>query len=120
MTRLFFVSSIAVASHFPLLHPYGPFEVPEEMLSADYTAEFGYPEAKWVCESLLECVGPLLQGTVHASIVRLGQLTGAEGAGAWNVEEHVPLVIRASRAVKALPMLFGVRPLSSFYRTEYD
>ncbi|KAG5635590.1 putative NRPS-like protein biosynthetic cluster [Sphagnurus paluster] len=114
-TRLLFASSIAVVGLFPRLHSHGPFEVPETPLGAENVAEFGYPEAKWVCEQLLlaadELFGgacsldePLLQG----SNVRIGQMTGAEGSGAWNESEHFPIMVRTSQQLGALPALEGV------------
>ncbi|KAG6884831.1 putative NRPS-like protein biosynthetic cluster [Termitomyces sp. T159_Od127] len=116
-TRILFASSIAVVGRFPSLHAQGPFEVPETFLGAAYSAEFGYPEAKWVCERLLlgaaELYGvaaagaglnePLLQGCS----VRIGQMTGPEGSGAWNESEHFPIIVRASQQLGALPALQG-------------
>ncbi|TFK52667.1 acetyl-CoA synthetase-like protein [Heliocybe sulcata] len=113
--RLLFASSIAVVGRYPLLHPEGPFEVPETPLDAVNTAEFGYPEAKWVCERLLlaanEFYGdaspdgedPLLL----TSSVRIGQMTGPEGSGAWNESEHFPIIVRTAQTMKALPDLDG-------------
>jgi thioester reductase-like protein len=114
-TRLLFASSIAVAGRFPDLNPKGPFEVPEDALQAINSAEFGYPEAKWVCEALIvaaeELYGtgsteeePLMRG----SNVRIGQMTGPEGSGAWNESEHFPIIVRTSQALKALPAVDGV------------
>ncbi|KAF5377825.1 hypothetical protein D9615_006785 [Tricholomella constricta] len=113
-TRILFASSIAVAGRFPALNSEGPFEVPETSLDAENTAEFGYPEAKWVCERVLlaaaELYGdacsieePLIQG----SNVRIGQMTGPEGSGAWNESEHFPIIVRTSQQLGALPALEG-------------
>ncbi|RDB14628.1 Non-canonical non-ribosomal peptide synthetase FUB8 [Hypsizygus marmoreus] len=113
-TRLLFASSIAVVGRYPTLNTDGPFEVPETSLDADNTAEFGYPEAKWVCERVLlaaaELYGdacsieePLIQG----SSVRIGQMTGPEGSGAWNESEHFPIIVRTSQQLGALPSLEG-------------
>ena len=118
-TRLLFASSIAVAGRFPDLHPKGPYEVPETALEAVNSAKFGYPEAKWVCEALVvaaeelygagssspESSDPLIQG----SNVRIGQMTGPEGSGAWNESEHFPIIVRTSQILKALPAVDGVR-----------
>ena len=52
---------------------------------------------------------PLILG----SSVRIGQLTGPEGSGVWNESEHIPIVVRASQKIKALPVIQGVR--SSFF-----
>lgn len=48
--RILFASSVAVVGRFSLLRPPGPENVPEGPLDTNNTAEFGYLEAKWVCE----------------------------------------------------------------------
>jgi len=121
-TRVLFASSVAVAGRFPLLNPHGPYEVPEAPLDAENTAEFGYPEAKWVCERVLmaavEMYGSVYnveEPLILGSSVRIGQLTGPEGSGVWNESEHFPIVVRASQKIKALPVIQGVRsPFFSF------
>ncbi|KAK0221405.1 hypothetical protein IW262DRAFT_897554 [Armillaria fumosa] len=95
--RVLFASSIAVVGQYPSQ------PVPEQPVPPESTAEFGYPEAKWVCEELLLS----LEGKVRGSSVRIGQMTGAEGTGAWNESEHFPVVVGASKAVGALPRLEG-------------
>ncbi|KAI0322050.1 hypothetical protein OF83DRAFT_1096462 [Amylostereum chailletii] len=109
--RILFSSSIAVVGRFPLLHP-GP--VPEDPQPADATADFGYPEAKWVCERLLQTATALYgkseEGTsplLATSSVRIGQMTGPEGSGVWNENEHFPLIVRASQKINAVPELHG-------------
>ncbi len=92
--RVLFASSIAVVGQYPSQ------PVPEQPVPPESTAEFGYPEAKWVCEELLL----LLEGKVRGSSVRIGQM---EGAGAWNESDHFPVVVGASKAVRALPRLEG-------------
>ena len=118
-TRLLFASSIAVAGRFPDLNPKGPFEVPETPLGANNSAEFGYPEAKWVCEALLVAAEELYgngseegEPLIHGSNVRIGQMTGPEGSGAWNESEHFPIIVRSSQALKALPSVDGVSPFN--------
>jgi len=120
-TRVLFASSVAVAGRFPLLNPHGPYEVPEAPLAAENTAEFGYPEAKWVCERVLmaavEMYGSVYnieEPLILGSSVRIGQLTGPEGSGVWNESEHFPIVVRASQKIKALPIIQGVCPPSIF------
>ncbi|KAF8887098.1 hypothetical protein BD779DRAFT_1611593 [Infundibulicybe gibba] len=114
-TRILFASSIAVVGRFPILNPNGPLEVPESALDAVNSAEFGYPEAKWVCERVLMAAttlygdaspdheGPLIKG----SNVRIGQMTGPEGSGAWNESEHFPIIVRTAQSLKAVPILDG-------------
>ncbi|KAK0243751.1 hypothetical protein EDD85DRAFT_784303 [Armillaria nabsnona] len=95
--RVLFASSIAVVGQYPSQ------PVPEQPAPPESTAEFGYPEVKWVCEELLLS----LEGKVRGSSVRIGQMTGTEGAGAWNESEHFPIIVGASKAVGALPRLEG-------------
>ncbi len=87
-----FASSVAVISQYPSQ------PVPEHPVPLESTAELRYPEAKWVCEELLLS----LEGKIRGSSVRTGQMTGSEGAGAWNESEHFPVVMDASKAVGAL------------------
>lgn len=118
-TRLLFASSIAVVGRYPTLNPDGLLEVPETDVGAENTAEFGYPEAKWVCERVLMAASDLYGNTspdgeeplLSTSTVRIGQMTGPEGWGAWNVNEHIPIVVRTSQALKALPAIDGVSGL---------
>jgi len=113
--RLLFASSIAVVGRYPLLHPDGPFEVPETPQAGINTAEFGYPEAKWVCEQVLLAANEFYGNAspdgedplLLTSSVRIGQMTGPEGSGAWNESEHFPLIVRTSQTLKALPDLDG-------------
>lgn len=110
-TRVLFASSIAAVGRFPLLNPEGPLEVPETPLRAINTAEFGYPEAKWVGEQIGMAANRLYGGgddtLVRASSVRIGQMTGPEGSGAWNESEHFPLIVHSCTALKAVPALSG-------------
>ncbi|KAF7422954.1 hypothetical protein PC9H_011118 [Pleurotus ostreatus] len=112
-TRVMFASSIAVVGKFPLLNPKGPLEIPEVPLDAINTAEFGYPEAKWVGERVLMAADEIYgtgsgdEPLVRTSNVRIGQMTGAEGTGAWNESEHFPIIVRTAQTLKALPILHG-------------
>ena len=60
------------------------YEVPETFLDAANCAEFGYPEAKWVCERLLlrasEMYGDASgnESLIQECSVRIGQMTGPE------------------------------------------
>ncbi|KIK64898.1 hypothetical protein GYMLUDRAFT_39839 [Collybiopsis luxurians FD-317 M1] len=118
--RLLFASSITVAGRYPIVHPEGPGDVPEAELEPECTDDFGYPEAKWVCEKILlevnrlfgtstsknvdeDARGPLL----ITSSLRIGQMTGLEGSGAWNETVHFPIIVRTSQEIKALPRVEG-------------
>ncbi|KAL7270283.1 putative NRPS-like protein biosynthetic cluster [Rhizina undulata] len=105
-TRLLFTSSIAVVGRYPSLHPNRT--IPEEsMLDPAVTDHFGYPEAKWVCEQILEAAAGR-HGKLEASIIRIGQLTGSEaGNGYWSTSEHFPSIVRSSQTIGALPQVEG-------------
>jgi len=120
--RIMFPSSIAVASQYsPSSSPTFPsssssssesppiVKVPEISLDAVHPALFSYAQAKWVCEQLLlESVNQLFGSAVHASIVRLGQITGTIDKGAWNEWEHIPLIVRTLQSLGVVPDLRGV------------
>lgn len=99
-----------------MLNAQGPLEVPEVSLDAENTAEFGYPEAKWVGECVLLAAEDLFghagnaeEPLIKVSNVRIGQMTGPEGSGAWNESEHFPIIVKTSQQLGALPSLDGVR-----------
>jgi len=118
--RLLFASSIAVVGRYPIVNPLGPGDVPEVELDPRCTDDFGYPEAKWVCEEILLKINEYFKDyfpsddatfnkpLLRTSSVRIGQMTGPEGSGAWNETEHFPIIVRTSKMVKALPQVKGV------------
>ncbi|KAG7086748.1 putative NRPS-like protein biosynthetic cluster [Marasmius oreades] len=105
--RILFASSIAVVGNYPLLVEPGAVDIPETALDARATDGFGYPEAKWVCEKVLEGANEMYGSVVRTSSVRIGQMTGPEGSGAWNETEHFPMMCRSSQVVGALPVIDG-------------
>ena len=97
------------------MNPSGPGDVPEIPLEPQSTDDFGYPEAKWVCEEILlktnEIFGAENDNSVpllRTSSVRIGQMTGPEQSGVWNETEHFPIIVRTSQILKALPDIDGV------------
>jgi thioester reductase-like protein len=100
-----FTSSTALASRYPPSPSSSPsssselpiVKVAEIPQDAMHPAPFGYAQAKWVCEQLLESMNQLFGPAVRASVVRLGQITGMIDNGAWNEWEHVPLMTRTSQ-----------------------
>ncbi|KAJ7092499.1 acetyl-CoA synthetase-like protein [Mycena belliarum] len=86
--HLTFLSSVAVVAGWS-----GP--APEASLDTPATClDQGYAHSKYVAEKIIECaVGscPILEAT----IIRSGQLAGAEGTGAWSPTEHVPILIKS-------------------------
>ncbi|PWY93213.1 acetyl-CoA synthetase-like protein [Aspergillus sclerotioniger CBS 115572] len=105
LPRLLFTSSIAVGSQYA-----GGRILPEAPIADPLsTADIGYARAKWVCEQILtEAVRTSPHPSFLPMIVRLGQLSGSTIAGSWNPHEHVPLMLRVSQLVGALPVLDGV------------
>ncbi|EKM51198.1 uncharacterized protein PHACADRAFT_103930 [Phanerochaete carnosa HHB-10118-sp] len=84
--QLLFVSSIGMLAHAGRSHP-----VPEEPVDASIALANGYTESKWVAETLLNNISDNLAkaGTpLRTVVVRLGQITGSSGNGAWNTAEH--------------------------------
>ncbi|KAF9018364.1 acetyl-CoA synthetase-like protein [Hymenopellis radicata] len=96
-TRLIFASSVAVVGRYPVLHPNGP---------CDVHGKVWLPEGKWVCERLIQIADHLygMEGLklIRGSSVRIGQMTGAEGCGAWNESEHFPIIIHTSKMMGSL------------------
>ncbi|KAL0059558.1 hypothetical protein AAF712_013703 [Marasmius tenuissimus] len=112
--RILFTSSIAVVGKYPSLDPgLERSIVPEGAVDARATDEFGYAEAKWVCEMVLQAANEMYGGgagdepLLRGSSVRIGQMTGPEGSGCWNKSEHFPMICRTSKLMKALPDIDG-------------
>lgn len=107
--RILFTSSVAVVGRYPSLNntPLIP-EVP--MPDPNVTDHFGYPEAKWVCEQMLEEASRTYAGRLETSIIRVGQLTGSESSGAWSPKEHFPSILKSSQTIGSLPAVQGVSP----------
>ena len=105
--RIMFSSSIAVVGRSPVAagHRYVK-EVPLENAAA--IDRFGYAEAKWICERMLQAACQVYGDKIVATSVRIGQLTGGEINGAWNVAEHLPIIIKSCLAMGKFPELEGV------------
>lgn len=103
--RILLASSISVVRHYRDCGS-GSTLVPEEPLADPLvTTAMGYAEAKWICERMLARVDPR---TVTPLVVRIGQLSGPEGAdGVWKTEEHIPALVKASQMIGAMPALDG-------------
>ncbi|RPB17548.1 acetyl-CoA synthetase-like protein [Morchella conica CCBAS932] len=104
--RILFTSSVAVVGRYPSLN--GTPLIPEiPMPDPSVTDHFGYPEAKWVCEQMLEEAGRTYAGRVETIITRVGQLTGSESSGAWSPKEHFPSILKSSQTIGSLPAVQG-------------
>ncbi|GAB1316616.1 hypothetical protein MFIFM68171_06826 [Madurella fahalii] len=106
ITRLLFVSSIAVVGQYHRAR--GSRIIPEDIMQdAKSTNDFGYGKAKLVCERILATVAKKLRGKVEVTSIRLGQISGATTSGIWNPSEHFPALVRLSQTIKAFPKLRG-------------
>ncbi|CCX04911.1 Similar to Polyketide synthase HetM; acc. no. P37693 [Pyronema omphalodes CBS 100304] len=104
--RIVFTSSIAAVGQYPTVVKSGP--IPEVTVDdASVADNFGYAEAKWVCEKILENAGARYSEELETTVVRIGQLTGSERSGFWNSNEHFPALIKSSQLVGHLPVING-------------
>ena len=108
--RLLFTSSIAVVGQYPSITG-ADRNVISEVPNTDPRAcnPFGYAEAKWVCEKIIEKTDSVMNGDIEAASVRIGQLSGSQLSGFWTKDEHFPALIKSSQALGQLPKVEGVR-----------
>jgi hypothetical protein len=110
-TRLTFVSTIAVVGRYSAQQPGVP--IPEKDVHPSSNLPMGYAESKWVCEKLVAFAversksHPSFPVPFEGTSVRVGQLSGSEATGAWNEDEHIPMIFRTSSALKCLPEVEG-------------
>ena len=105
--RLLFVSSIATVGQYKSV--YGQSQIPEvPMVDEKCTNAFGYSEAKFVCERIIENARFAYGTKIDVSIVRVGQVTGSRNTGHWSSNEHIPAMIKSSQHIGALPRIDGV------------
>ncbi|KAH7890585.1 acetyl-CoA synthetase-like protein [Phlebopus sp. FC_14] len=96
--RFLFTSSVSSSSSWDIAR--GP--LPEEVQSDPMIAVgIGYGESKYVAERIIANSG------VHATSIRLGQIAGAMN-GSWATTDWVPIMIKSSIALGALPDAYGV------------
>jgi long-subunit acyl-CoA synthetase (AMP-forming)/nucleoside-diphosphate-sugar epimerase len=104
-----FVSSIAVVGQYPNQKAGRGSMVPElPMPDNECADEFGYAQAKLVCERIVESAARAHQGELVARYVRVGQMTGARETALWNTREHFPALVKSSQLVGYLPRIRGV------------
>ncbi|KAL9938013.1 hypothetical protein V8E36_003558 [Tilletia maclaganii] len=100
--QLSFCSSIAVIAR----RPGTVLEKPE--LDDSVPVPMGYAQAKWVCETMLrQAQAEICPRALVPTVVRIGQLTGAEGSGAWSAQEHIAAIVRSSVGIGHFPVLSG-------------
>lgn len=87
---LTFTSSIAVVGMWS-----GPGGAPESALeSPSVCLDQGYAYSKYVAEKIIEHAVSECR-SFRAIIVRSGQISGAEGSGAWSPTEHIPIMMKS-------------------------
>ncbi|KAH0833866.1 putative nonribosomal peptide synthetase [Lanmaoa asiatica] len=97
--RFLFMSSVASAQGWEKSK--GPF--PEEVQSdAGVAVGPGYGASKYVSERILGVSG------LPASSFRIGQITGGAPRGAWSTTDWVPIIVKSSVTLGALPEARGV------------
>ncbi|KZT58729.1 acetyl-CoA synthetase-like protein [Calocera cornea HHB12733] len=95
--KLIFTSSISALSSWREPRP-----VPEILLTdASIAVGTGYGESKWVAEQVVASAA--IERGVDVTIWRIGQLAGSRLNGAWSTTDWVPIVIKSSEALGALP-----------------
>ncbi|TFK33802.1 acetyl-CoA synthetase-like protein [Crucibulum laeve] len=97
--RFLYTSSIGSAQSWD--HHNGPY--PEEVVyDANTAVGGGYGESKYVTERILAKSG------LCATSIRLGQITGGMPNGSWATSDWLPILVKSSLAMGALPVAGGV------------
>ncbi|KAJ7485751.1 hypothetical protein FB451DRAFT_1230943 [Mycena latifolia] len=91
-----FLSSVAVVAGWPGSAPEASMETPAACLDQ------GYAHSKYVAEKIIEraVAG---RPSLKATIIRSGQISGAEGTGAWSSKEHIPILFKSCRDFGLVP-----------------
>ncbi|KAL5333958.1 hypothetical protein BJX70DRAFT_379619 [Aspergillus crustosus] len=96
-----FVSSISVVGSAD------EQRVLEQRVPLQTTLPLGYPEAKWVCERMLDETLHRYPDYFRPMVVRPGQITGSHSMGVWNPHEHMPMLVKSAQSLQAWPDLDG-------------
>ncbi|KAG8887202.1 hypothetical protein FRB98_000364 [Tulasnella sp. 332] len=94
--RILSTSSISTVSNWS-----SPQLVPEEAVDLRCAAGLGYGESKAVAGKVLEIVAA--QTPVKSTVFRIGQLSGSSQSGAWATSDWVPLIVKGSQVIGAIP-----------------
>ncbi|KAG6847104.1 hypothetical protein H0H93_010078, partial [Arthromyces matolae] len=95
--RFLFISSIGSAQSWE--NERGP--VPEDIIEVSSALGGGYGEAKYIVERMLVNSG------LHATSLRLGQISGGRPKGSWPTTEWFPILVKSSVALGSLPEIDG-------------
>ncbi|KAF9527250.1 putative aminoadipate reductase [Crepidotus variabilis] len=97
--KVLFTSSIACAMSWDQ----SKGKYPEEVVpDAKYAIGNGYGESKYVSEQILSRSG------LDTTSFRIGQITGPRDSGAWATTDWVPILVKSSITLGALPSCCGV------------
>lgn len=106
--HLVFISSVSTIGRWNSTH--GP-SCPETTLSnPELVVPSGYGLSKHIAERILNISA--LQSGVPNTIIRVGQIGGPTvGPGHWNTQDWVPMVIKTSKAIAAIPDSLSYMPI---------
>ncbi|KAG6832642.1 putative NRPS-like protein biosynthetic cluster [Tephrocybe sp. NHM501043] len=100
-TQFLFISSIASVQNWD--NSKGP--VPEDVIKdAAVALGSGYGEAKHVAERIL------LQSGLQGLSLRIGQISGGHPKGVWPITEWLPILVKSSVSLGAIPDASGLAP----------
>ncbi|KAJ7899903.1 putative aminoadipate reductase [Mycena leptocephala] len=71
-------------------------------LGGDVSATTGYGQSKFVAEQILG------KSSLHAAIIRIGQVCGAPPQGAWATSDWFPILVKTGLTLGYLPLADGV------------
>ncbi|PPQ79470.1 hypothetical protein CVT24_009924 [Panaeolus cyanescens] len=71
--------------------------VPETVLDPKAAVSFGYAEAKYVVDRILN------ETPLNSTSLRIGQISGSTKNGAWPIEEWMPMLVKTSLALGMVP-----------------
>lgn len=99
-----FISSVAAVGQCASSDP-----VPEASISSpEVCLDQGYAMSKYCGEKIIELAAKE-RPELRASIVRTGQISGAEGNGAWARSEYMPTLMKTSVQIGLVPDQLPVR-----------
>ncbi|KAJ3509565.1 hypothetical protein NLJ89_g5155 [Agrocybe chaxingu] len=111
-----FLFTSSIASAFSWDRNLGTY--PEEVVQdPKYAVGNGYGESKYVAERVLAISG------LQATSFRIGQISGGKPNGAWAVSDWVPIFIKSSIQLAALPSAIGLAswlPMDAVSQTIID
>ncbi|KAF7299983.1 Acetyl-CoA synthetase-like protein [Mycena kentingensis (nom. inval.)] len=95
-------ASVTVISSVGTVGRWKDGPVPEEQLGFEFCLDQGYAHSKYVAEKMLEKAVAERPG-ISCTVIRSGQIAGAEGTGAWPKNEFIPTLIRSSKDLRLVP-----------------